>query len=374
GNPATYVGTATNSGETTMISRYSFPWRAMCILARGAATAEVKDFHAIIPADGQCYHGIAVSMYDTFEEDFAGFQDAVGKKVAAMHWFSSALNKQGKPSDWAAQQRPFLARCKERGCLPCINYGFKSDEGVFAGFDRYTSGGMDKQLEGMANLFLEYQDPILLVINHEMNGNWYPWSAEQKHSNEEAALADKNDATSHSSPEAVFKGYIESWRYIHKFLRDRGCKNVAFCFVPGASAYVNTERNPYHFPKYYPGDEYVDWLGFDTYNNTPPADLERLTVELEQLAKSRPLMVKEWGTCATRAKQYLGGKDNYPGDGAWMNAFFDLLERHPSIKMENYFHRGKDYKITRPGGEEALNAYKQRIQNDKFVDTYKPPQ
>jgi len=348
------------------------PNLALFLLATSAAPVEVKDFKTIIPPDGQCYHGMAVSMYDTFEKDFKEFQDTTGKKVAVLHWFTPALNKQGKPCDWAGQQRKFMERCKNLGYIPCINYVFKSDEGKFAGFDAYTSGKMDKQLKGMADSFLEYGDPILLAINHEMNGSWYPWSAARKHSSEEAAILEKEDAVSSVSlsktaAETVFKGYIESWRYIHHFLRNAGCKNVAFCFVVGAGATVDAKKNPYPYIKYYPGDEYVDWLGFDTYNNTPPEALEKLATELDALAKGRPMLVKEWGECASRARQYLGGKDKYPGDGKWMNQFFDVVERHPSIKVISYFHRGASYKITRPGGEEALKAYRERIANKRYL-------
>lgn len=340
-----------------------------CILWAGAASAEVKDHRMIVPPDGRCYHGAALQMYATFDHEFNDFQTATGKKIAVLHWFTSALNPEGQPVHYDAAQRKFLTRCRELGVIPCINYAFASDKGISVAFDRYTRGEMDRQLREMANLFLEYGEPVMLSINHEMNGNWYSWSAGRKHKNEETAVAGEEGAAAQPlAPEAVFKGYIESWRYVHDFLRKAGCKNVAFCFVVSGGAFANPKTTPYHYSRYYPGDDYVDWLGFDTYNNSSPEALERLTVELESLAKGKPLMVKEWGTSPARTKMYLGGAAAYPGDGPWVEAFFKLVARHPSIKMVSYFHRGKDHKITRPGGEETLKVYREQIKAERYLD------
>jgi hypothetical protein len=51
----------------------------------------------------------------------------------------------------------------------------------------------------------------------------------------------------------------------------------------------------------------------------------------------------------------------------WVGEFFKLLDRHHSIRAANYFHRGASYKITRDTGEETLRAYREHIQNPRYL-------
>lgn len=81
--------------------------------------------------------------------------------------------------------------------------------------------------------------PVLLRLYHEHTGNWFWWGK------------------SHCTPEE----YIKMWRYTVDYLRNtRQVHNLltVYCTDIFDSAEVYLER--------YPGDEYVDVLGFDLYD------------------------------------------------------------------------------------------------------------
>ncbi|WP_055105071.1 glycosyl hydrolase [Paenibacillus ihumii] len=82
--------------------------------------------------------------------------------------------------------------------------------------------------------------PVIFRPFHEQNGGWFWWGA----------------------PYTTKEQYIEIYRYTVEYLRDvKGVRNFLYAFSPG-SPFNNMEET---FLKTYPGDDYVDILGFDTY-------------------------------------------------------------------------------------------------------------
>ncbi|WP_426446045.1 glycoside hydrolase family 26 protein [Paenibacillus sp. S-38] len=80
--------------------------------------------------------------------------------------------------------------------------------------------------------------PVFLRYASEMNGAWVPW---------------------HGDPDL----YIEKFRLIHDIL-EQEAPNVAMVWSPNFSPADGIEA-------YYPGDDYVDWVGFSLYS-TPVTD------------------------------------------------------------------------------------------------------
>ena len=218
----------------------------------------------IVPPDGRCYHGANIDQYATgeisFEMKLRGFEQGVGKDIAIMGWFTFP-RAQGRDTKWSGNQKRYLERCRDAGKIPLLSFTFSFlGERGWADFDEWLAGDWDDQLEQMAEVFHDFGGPILLAINSEMNGNWAPYSVDARSRNEEAELAGEHNA---EPTRATTEGYIASWRYIHDFLRKRGCRNVAFCFVVSGGAYARPDVYTRHFREYFPGDEYVDWMGFD---------------------------------------------------------------------------------------------------------------
>jgi hypothetical protein len=100
-------------------------------------------------------------------------------------------------------------------------------------------------LDALADLFLAAKDdqgkPIPLQFRpfHEFTGNWFWWG--------------------HQNPADV---YQSAWVEMVQYLRnDRGVHNLLLVFCPNTPS-----SNGFSFEPYYPGDDFVDVVGFDRYD------------------------------------------------------------------------------------------------------------
>ncbi|HXU70480.1 MAG TPA: glycosyl hydrolase [Polyangia bacterium] len=88
---------------------------------------------------------------------------------------------------------------------------------------------------------------ILLRWGHEMNGNWYPW-------------AGANNGGASGGPAK----YIAAYHHVHDLFVADGATNVYWVWCPLVADVPAESWN--HWTNYYPGDDYVDWVGLDAYN------------------------------------------------------------------------------------------------------------
>lgn len=101
--------------------------------------------------------------------------------------------------------------------------------------DIIASGAVDKYIREWARNATRFGKPFFIRPGHEMSNAWYTWSL------------------AHGNTPEMFKAF---WRHVHTIFREEGARNAAFVwnpFVPGDTVY-------------YPGDEYVDWIGLDIFN------------------------------------------------------------------------------------------------------------
>lgn len=89
---------------------------------------------------------------------------------------------------------------------------------------------------------------ILFRPFHENTGSWFWWGAAQ---------CDE-------------QSYINLYRYTVDYLKEtKGVHNMIYVYGPGSEAENTTE-----YAARYPGDAYVDMVGYDMYHSTPTADNE----------------------------------------------------------------------------------------------------
>ncbi len=122
---------------------------------------------------------------------------------------------------------------------------------------------------------------ILLRFAPEMNGTWHAWSIHD-----------------------TARDFRNAWRHVHRLLRNEGAHNVRWVFNPNVSFEGSTP-----IASFWPGRDYVDWLGVDGYNwygVTPGRTYQTVTEvfaptirELRRLAPLLPLMIAE---CAAGPK------------------------------------------------------------------------
>lgn len=113
-------------------------------------------------------------------------------------------------------------------------------------------GKYNSALNAYLDVIAEYAEalqeeniPIIFRPYHENNGNWFWWGS-------------SNTAETYKS----------LWRYTKDYLEEQGVHNMIWIYSPGGPFASETE-----YLEYYPGNEYVDILAFDYYDdyNTYPA-------------------------------------------------------------------------------------------------------
>jgi Glycosyl hydrolase family 26 len=102
-----------------------------------------------------------------------------------------------------------------------------------------ASGAYDSYLHESARIATSWEGTLMVRFAHEMNGTWYPWSG------------------STSAPET----YLAAWQHIVSLFRSDGATNVKWVWAPNIQA-----GSKYPISPYFPGDEWVDYVGLDGYN------------------------------------------------------------------------------------------------------------
>lgn len=169
----------------------------------------------------------------------------------------------------------------------------------------------------------------------EMNGDWIPWGA---------------DAT-------TIEDFVAAWRRLHGTFAEAGLTDERVQWVWNPNA---TEHGSHDTESYYPGDEYVDWLGIDGYNfghsressswQSPEEVFDPMFERLTDLAE-KPLTLPEFGTTS-----YRDGRYRPEEKAAWIGDAFDYVERR-GIRMACWFNIDKETDWAVFGGERGTDGY-----------------
>ncbi len=161
-----------------------------------------------------------------------------------------------------------------------------------------TEGKLDKYIHAYAEKIRNLNEPVMLRFAHEMDNPSYSWSYE----------------SGGNTPDE----FIKAHHYIVKYFNRLGATNVTWVWNPWEEDKLE---------KYYPGDEFVDWIGVTNLNyglansNGVWVDFEALYKPFsEKLRKyKKPVMLSEFGTTGfggNRAEWFKDAlskiKNNYP--------------------------------------------------------------
>ena len=107
---------------------------------------------------------------------------------------------------------------------------------------------LDQMLAGMRGV----RGPVVCRWGHEPNGNWYPW----------AAAYGKSDRGSSAPTE-----YVDAWRYVVGRERSMpGTSNIRWFWCASGRDLPSVRGDVYRLEDYWPGEEWVDLVGCDAYN------------------------------------------------------------------------------------------------------------
>ncbi|MGW0710904.1 glycosyl hydrolase [Streptomyces sp. NPDC002643] len=149
--------------------------------------------------------------------------------------------------------------------------------------------------------------PVIFRPFHENNGGWFWWGAGHTTSAE----------------------YIEVFRYTVEYLRDtRGVHNLLYSYSPN-SAFGG---DPTGYLRTYPGDEFVDILGYDAYDNSAGS-----TAWLGALVKDLAMVVRlanERGKAPACTEFGESGTEGRDPD--WFTRLLAAIEADPLARQTTY--------------------------------------
>ena len=197
---------------------------------------------------------------------------------------------------------------------------------------RIIAGDHDAYIDRWADSAKAHAAPIMVSFCNEMNGAWFPWSG--IHYGGGKVIPGK-DPERYEGPE-LFK---QAWRHVVDRVRARGADNVIWVFHTMDFSMPNDVWNL--AAEYYPGSDYVDWMGFSLYGNQFVSDsawarffdlIDWPYKELTLLDPKKPIMLCEWGV----------GEFPKVGDkGGWIRDGFRIMAdktKFPRLKAAVFWH------------------------------------
>ncbi len=230
----------------------------------------------------------------------------------------------------------FASTLKENNKIPLITWepwvpisGYDRSESVVNEpaflLKNINSGQYDKYITIYAKSIRNYGGEVMLRFAHEMNGNWYPWGSTFNTPNE----------------------YVSAWQHVHDIFEANGATNATWVWSP------NEIYEDAHVPfasdilKFYPGDAYVDWVGFSSFNwaglykqnvsRSPEVMMSQTINVLQKLNK--PIMIAETASAET-------GNPSLKAN--WIRDLAKYIKITPEIKAVIWFNsidNGINWKI-----------------------------
>ncbi|WP_273379283.1 stalk domain-containing protein [Symbiobacterium thermophilum] len=215
-----------------------------------------------------------------------------------------------------------------------------------------------------ARKLAEYGQPVFLRFGNEMNGNWVPW---------------------YGNPEL----YKEKFRLVARIMREEA-PNVAMVWAPN---FVGADYMPY-----YPGDEWVDWVGVSAYHDAyfladvnqsdmtnglyyqgqKANPLDKFKEIYERFADRKPIMIAETGynySNDTPEARRLGlpiydASEWAAQTARYVYAYLPMV--YPRIKMVGHFNNprtGDKAAYTMSQNRTLLNAVREAIADDWYLSS-----
>ena len=171
---------------------------------------------------------IALGVYtNTWDYTWESFTTKVGGPLAAINWyekFARGFNKRW--FDWVHSQN----------LTPVVSWSPSKADNTSITWDRVAAGDVDTLIHNFARDAVAWSNPIYVRFNWEMNLEF-------------------NGTT--NTPAT----FVSMWRHVHDIFIQEGATNVRWFWCPNVWG-----SDPAYYRPFYPGDAYVDYMGFNSYN------------------------------------------------------------------------------------------------------------
>ncbi len=231
------------------------------------------------------------------------------------------------------------------------------------GYDTYIRTWADRLkgwLSGPDGVYGNTDDRRAYVrLAHEMNGDWYPWSA----------------AVGSNSP----ADYQQMWHTVRAKFTGVDGSHLQWVWTVN-----HVDVGGYAAEAYYPGHDEVDWVAIDGYNwgtsqswstwQTPQYVFDNMLGRLRSLASAKPLAITEGASSTTTTSGI-----NSTGKSQWIADMFTYANTQ-NVRMLVWFNEDKETDWAIFGGSngdgtyvdgrtryKVFSAYQTAVSNSNFV-------
>jgi len=238
----------------------------------------------LVAADEGMYH----AAFPDFggEEDnvtsraISDFETLAQKEIVWAYFSDNWMHGIRFPSEAAS-------RIRNAGKLPFIRMMPRSQFEEYVHESTFTlshiiNGDFDANLTQWARDAKVFGSPLLIEFGTEMNGEWFSWNA------------------LYNGKENGGSTFQNAYRHIIDIFKEVGADNVTWFFHINAYSYPQSAWNS--MENYYPGDDYIDWLGVSIYGALETKEpyqefqeiLDDVYPTLVTLSANKPIAVLEF--------------------------------------------------------------------------------
>jgi beta-mannanase len=267
--------------------------------------------------------------------ELPAFENSVGSKLEIFLWYQSIIEDFDiELANWLWErgtkvELAFEPRIPSQSSTDQPNYRLRN----------ISSGQHDEDLYRWANQLKNFGRPVYFRPMSEMNGNWTSWAGE----------------ANGNSP----ADFIPAWQHIHDIFTQVGATNVVWVWSPNRDGDEDAALST--FTRYYPGANYVDYVGLNGYNwgsmyNTPSWNSEWQNFD-EVFGPSyrvftrltdKPIVIAE-----TASTDVGGSKAQWIKD-----SFLTARAEYPRIKAIVWFNINKETDWRIESSAASLNAFR----------------
>jgi hypothetical protein len=229
---------------------------------------------------------------------------------------------------------------------------------------KIINGEFDIELIQYAKDVKNVKTPMMIEFGTEVNGSWFSWNGIYNGGGKKMAYGSPNIP---DGPER----FSDAYRHIINIFRNEGVNNVTWVYHVSSNSVPKKNWNA--MAAYYPGDDYIDWIGVSVYGAQVPGEkgrkfteiMDRCYEELCAVSGNKPLAVFEFGVIENPEKE---------NKAAWIkDALQSLIDgRYPDIKAISYWNskwqneNGSISDMRLDSSPESIGAYRELIGNDFF--------
>jgi hypothetical protein len=244
------------------------------------------------------------------------------------------------------------------GIMPWSGLKQGSPEPLYT-LGRIARGDFDSELQRCAQDAKSLGFPIMIEFGPEANGSWFPWNGAWNGAGEDF-YGEKGFP---DGPER----FRDAYRRVVRIFRDAGADDVTWVFHVASDGAPKKDWNSASY--YYPGDEFVDWIGASLYGRLRGGDPARAFDDIMgkvypglcALSPSKPIAILELGVSDPK------GTDDKP---EWIREAFSAVSsgRYPRLKAVSWWNKvfrpdGKRSTLEIDSSPESLEAYRDGVLN-----------